>query len=178
VQRGWERVVVRYPLDVQLLSHLPGNAHIERFFRFLQGRVLEHNRARSLEELQTLIDRWVETYNAGYRSRDTVCTPAERLQPSATRPLEGSADDVFCLKDERKVAKDHTFSLAGATYTLPREPCLVAFKVQLHLHPGERLRVWHGGRLVAELPSVDKEQLRRDAPLRVEQTGEDILAAT
>jgi len=62
------------------------------------------------------------------------------------------------------------------TYTLPDEPCLVAFKVQLHIHPGERLRVWHGGRLVAELPHVDKERLR-DAPLPVEQMVEDILAA-
>ena len=39
------------------------------------------------------------------------------------------------------------------------------------------MRVWHGGELVAELPHVDKERLR-DAPLRVEQVGEDILAAT
>jgi len=168
-------------LDVQHLSHLPGNAQakgkIERFFRFLQGRVLTHNRARTLAELQTLIDRWVETYNAGHRNRDTDCTPAERLTPSAARPLEGSADDSFCLKEERKVAKDHTISLDGVTYTLPSEPCLVAFKVQLHIHPGERLRVWHGGQLVAELPHVDKARLR-DAPLPVEQVAEDTLAAT
>ena len=45
-------------LDVQLLSHLPGNAQaegkIERFFRFLQERLLDHNRAGSLQELQGL----------------------------------------------------------------------------------------------------------------------------
>jgi transposase len=168
-------------LDVQLLSHLPGNAQakgkIERFFRFLQGRVLTHNRARTLEELQALLDEWVETYNARHINRDTGCTPAERRTPSATRPLEGSPDDIFCLKEERKVAKDHTISLAGVTYTLPSEPCLVAFKVQLHIHPGERLRVWHDGRLAAELPHIDKERLR-DAPLKAEQLVEDILAAT
>jgi len=168
-------------LDVQLLSHLPGNAQakgkIERFFRFLQERVLDHNRAESLAELQTLVDRWVEEYNRHHVNRETGCTPAERLSPSLARSLEGDSEDIFCLKDERKVAKDHTFTLAGVTYTLPPEPCLVAFKVQLHIHPGERLRVWHGGRLVAELPHVDKEQLR-DAPLTVEQVMEDILPAT
>ncbi len=168
-------------LDVQLLSHLPGNAQakgkIERFFRFLQERVLDHNRATTIEELQAAIDRWVATYNAQHVNRDTGCTPEERLSPSAARPLEGSPDDVFCLKEERKVAKDHTISLDGVTYTLPSEPCLVAFKVQLHIHPGERLRVWHGGRLVAELPHADKERLR-DAPLKAGQVVEDILAAT
>lgn len=168
-------------LDVQLLSHLPGNAQakgkIERFFRFLQERVLDHNGATSLEELQALVDRWVEEYNSGHVNRDTGCTPAERLEPSVARPLEGSPDDIFCLKEERKVAKDHSITLDGVTYTLPSEPCLVAFKVQLHIHPGERLRVWHGGHLVAELPHVDKGRLR-DAPLTVEQVLEDILPAT
>ena len=127
-------------LDVQLLSHLPGNAQakgkIERFFRFLQGRVLTHNRARTLEELQALLDEWIEAYNARHLNRDTGCTPAERMEPSAARPLEGSPDDIFCLKEERKVAKDHTISLDGVSYTLPSEPVLVAFKVQLHIHPG------------------------------------------
>jgi transposase len=168
-------------LDVQLLSHLPGNAQakgkIERFFRFLQERVLDHNRATSLEELQTLVDHWVEEYNARHVNRDTGCTPAERLQPSVSRPLQGSLDDIFCLKEERKVAKDHSITLDGVSYTLPSEPCLVAFKVQLHVHPGERLRVWHAGRLVAELPHVDKGRMR-DAPLTVEQVLEDILPAT
>lgn len=168
-------------LDVQLLSHLPGNAQakgkIERFFRFLQERVLDHNRAQTLEELQALLDEWVGHYNARHVNRDTHCAPAERLSPSVARPLEGSPDDIFCLKEERKVAKDHTISLDGMTYTLPSEPCLVAFKVQLHIHPGERLRVWHGGKLMAELPHVDKERLR-DEPLRKEQIIEDILAAT
>ena len=168
-------------LGVQLLSHAPGNAQakgkIERFFRFLQGRVLNHNRARSLEELQVLIDEWVEAYNARHVNRDTGCTPTERLQPSVTRSLEGEPDDIFCLNEEPRVAKDHTISLDGVTYTLPSEPVLVAFKVQLHIHPGERIRVWHGGKLVAELPHVDKQRLR-DAPLPVEQVVEDILAAT
>ena len=168
-------------LDVQLLSHLPGNAQakgkIERFFRFLQERLLDHNQAGSLQELQALVDRWVAAYNAWHVHRATGCTPAQRLQPSVTRPLEGNADDIFCLKEERKVAKDHTITLDGVTYTLPSEPCLVAFKVQLHIHPAERIRVWHGGRLVTELPHIDKARLR-DAPLTVEQILEDILAAT
>jgi len=168
-------------LGVQLLSHLPGNAQakgkIERFFRFLQERLLDHNQAGSMEELQDLLDRWVAAYNAWHIHRGTGCTPAQRLQPSVTCPLEGNADDIFCLKEERKVAKDHTITLDGITYTLPSEPCLVAFKVQLHIHPGERLRVWHRGHLVAELPHVDKARLRH-APLTVEQVVEDILPAT
>jgi len=168
-------------LDVQLLSHLPGNAQakgkIERFFRFLQERLLADHKAKTTNELQALVDRWVEDYNHHHVNRETGCTPAERLSPSLARSLKGDSEDIFCLKDERKVAKDHTFTLAGVTYTLPPEPCLVAFKVQLHIHPGERVRVWHAGKMVAELPHEDRGRLR-DAPLTVEQVLEDILAAT
>ncbi len=51
------------------------------------------------------------------------------------RPLERNPDDLFCLQGERKVAKDHTVSLDGLTYAVPSEPCLVASKVYLHIHP-------------------------------------------
>ncbi len=144
--------------------------------------MLAHNRAESLEELQAwnlsspLLDEWIEAYNARHLNRDTGCTPAERLEPSAGRPLEGKPDGIFCLKEERKVAKDHTISLAGVTYTLPSDPVLVAFKVQPHIDK-QRLRVWHSGQLVAELPHIDKQRLRA-APLKAEQLVEDILAAT
>jgi putative transposase len=168
-------------LDVQPLSHLPGNAQakgkIERFFRFLQERLLDGNTARSLEELQEQVDRWVAAYNAWHLHRGTGCTPVQRLEPTVARSLEGSLDDIFCLKDERKVAKDHSFTLDGITYTLPEEPCLVAFKVHLHIHPGERIRVFHRGRLITELPHQDKKRLR-DSPLTVQQVVEDILPAT
>ena len=74
----------------------------------------------------------METYNARHANRDTRCTPAERLTPSVTGPVQGNPDDIFCLKEERKVAKEHTIALDGLTSTLPSEPCLVAFNVQLH----------------------------------------------
>jgi transposase InsO family protein len=168
-------------LDVQLLSHLPGNAQakgkIERFFRFLQERLLDSNRAQTMTELQEQVDHWVQTYNSGHVNRDTGCTPEGRLAPSVARPLDSNPDDIFCLKQERKVAKDHSITLDGVTYTLPKEPVLVAFKVQLHIHPGERLRVWYGGKLVTELPHEDRGRLR-DAPLTPAQVIEDILPAT
>jgi hypothetical protein len=58
--------------------------------------VLNGNRAKTMEELQALVDHWVEDYNARHVNRDTACVPLERLEPSVTRTLEDGADDVFC----------------------------------------------------------------------------------
>ncbi len=75
--------------------------------------------------------------------------------PSAFRSLDGlNLDDVFCLKQERKVAKDNSFSLDGVTYAIPREHNMVAFKVKLHIHPSIKIRVWYKDEFLC-LPKAD-----------------------
>jgi hypothetical protein len=83
------------------------------------------------------------------------CSPAARLLGHAPRTLPAGARplrDICALLETRKVAKDHTISLDGITYALPREPNLVAFKVEVRVRPGQTVRIWHADRLVAELP--------------------------
>jgi hypothetical protein len=71
-----------------------------------------------------------------------------RALPAGAWPLE----DICALRETPKVAKDHTISLAGRSYTLPREPNLVAFTVELRIRPGEAVRVWQDDTLIVELP--------------------------
>jgi len=62
----------------------------------------------------------------------------------AFRALDGTnLDNVLCLREERKVGRDNSFSLDGFTYTIPREHNTVAVKVKLHLHRGKNIRVWY-----------------------------------
>ena len=85
--------------------------------------------------------------------------PCARLKPSVTKPLlQGlNLDDVLCFKQERKVAKDNSFSLDGVTYTIPREHNMVAFKVKLHIQPGVKIRVWHNEQFICELAYISKQ---------------------
>ncbi len=71
-----------------------------------------------------------------------------RPLPLGARPIGA----ICALRETRKVAKDHTFSLDGHLYTLPREPNLVAFTVELRVRPGETVRVWHNDQFISELP--------------------------
>lgn len=146
-------------LGAVLLTHTPGNARakgkLERWNRFFQERVLADGPYPSIEALDAALQAWVGRYNARHRHRRTGCVPAARLAghvprllPAGTRPL----GDVCALRETRKVAKDHTVSLDGVTYVLPREPNLVAFTVELRIRPGHSVRVWHADRPIAELP--------------------------
>ena len=142
-----------------LLPHRPGNARakgkLERWNRFFQERVLADGPYPSLSALDAALQEWVGSYNTRHRHRTTGSVPQARLAGYAPRALPAGArplQDICALRETRKVAKDHTISLDGRTYTLPREPNLVAFTVELRIRPGQWVRVWHQDRLIAELP--------------------------
>ena len=94
------------------------------------------------------------------------------------RALDGTnLDDVFCLKEERKVGKDNSFSLDGVTYTIPREHNMVAFKVKLHMHPGEKIRVWHKDEFLCELLHVIKKEKDRRSIVFFDPAPQGIILA-
>jgi transposase InsO family protein len=169
-------------LGTVLLPHRPGNARakgkLERWNRFMQERLLADGPYPSVAALDAALQTWLDYYNARHRHRTLGDVPLARLQgyqprllPSGARPLE----DICALRETRKVAKDHTFSLDGVTYPLPREPNLVAFTVELRIRPGQTVRVWHGDQFVAELPYGTPPP---PAGLSVEQVLERILPRT
>ena len=146
-------------LGTILLTHTVGNARakgkLERWNRFFQERVLADGPAPSIDALDATLQEWVGHYNARHHHRRIGCVPALRLAGHTPRPLPAGArplGDICALRETRKVAKDHTVSLQGLSYTLPREPNLVAFTVELRIRPGQSVRVWHADRLVAEFP--------------------------
>jgi transposase InsO family protein len=146
-------------LGTILLTHTVGNARakgkLERWNRFSQERVLADGPAPSIDALDAALQEWVGHYNARHHQRRIGCVPALRLAGHTPRPLPAGArplGDICALRETRKVAKDHTVSLQGLSYTLPREPNLVAFTVELRIRPGQSVRVWHADRLVAEFP--------------------------
>ena len=170
-------------LGIILLPHEVENARakgkIERVFRFIQERFIPEHTAISLEEMDRQFQKWIKWYNTCHINRDTGVIPCARLKPSVTKPLpQGlNLDDIFCFKQERKVAKDNSFSLDGVTYTIPRQHNMVAFKVKLHIQPGKKIRVWHNGEFICELSYMSKERQRSILFIDGPHLGSDILAS-
>lgn len=146
-------------LGITLMTHLPGNSRTKRkakkLLRLVHERFILKHRADNLNELNLQLQRWIDWYNNHHFNRDIECVPLSRHTPGALKPLDGiNLDDIFCLKEERKVGKDHSFSLNGVTYNIPERYNIVASKIKVHIHPGEKIRVWHGGQCLCELPHV------------------------
>lgn len=107
-----------------------------------------------LDQLNNLFHNWITWYNYNWTNRDTGCVPDKRKIPSVFRekPKDINLDDIFCLKDERKVDRTNSFSYGGKLYSISHKNNLVAFKVELHIHPNIKIRVWHNERFIEELP--------------------------
>lgn len=148
-------------IGITHITHKPyqpqGKGKIERIFRFIQERVIsqfEKEKVTDLESANGLLWEWIDWYHEKHVNRTTGETPKKRFNPNGFIPLSGEVnlDDVFCFKDTRKVDSCNSFSFEGTTYVIPKEHCMVAFKVELHIHPYRFIRVFHNGKFLCELP--------------------------
>lgn len=126
-------------LKIPFFSHKPyqptSKGKIERLFRFIQERFIAEHTATNLKDLNFEFACWTDWYNQEHRIRTTGKIPKERVKPNAWTPLLEDPDRIFCYKDSRKVDKCHQFSYQGEIFTLPKEPCLVACKIDLEITP-------------------------------------------
>ena len=125
--------------------------------------------------LDAALQEWLRYYNERHHHRTIQTVPQARLagyQPRPLPPGDRPLRDICALRETRKVAKDHTVSLDGHLYTLPREPNLVAFTVELRVRPGATVRVWHQDQFIAELPHAGPPTA---SALTVDQVLERVL---
>jgi hypothetical protein len=143
------------------ITHKPyqpqGKGKIERLFRFIQERVVSQfarQRITDLEQANLKLWEWVDWYHVHHVNRTTTVTPKKRFDPAGFTPLPRAVDldDIFCFQHTRTVDKCNSFSFEGQGYCIPKDRCLVACTVTLHVHPDRRIRVWHKNTFICELP--------------------------
>jgi transposase len=153
-------------LNIPFFHHAPGNAQatgkLERLWPLIENRFIKEykNNVKSLKQLNAKFQKWINWYNFNWVNRDIKTTPSERFSPSVFRPLSENInlDDIFCLKSIRKVAKDNSFSFDGVLYVIPHKYNLVACKIELHIHPGKKIRIFHQNKFICELKWKNKKQ--------------------
>jgi putative transposase len=131
-----------------------GKGKVERFFRFFQERFLEdymNDTDLPFYVLEKRLEEWIDWYNTKHVNRSTGSVPKERFNPSGFTPPNSSLDDIFSFRDTRKVDKCNSFSYQGQVYIIPKEKCMVAMRVELHIIPDRSIRVFHDNEFVCEL---------------------------
>lgn len=162
-QSEYESEITRACRDLRIahVTHQPyqpqGKGKVERIFRFIQERFVSELDSPEipLYVINKKFQQWMQWYNTKHVHRTIGCVPKKRFDPQGFTPLSGKQlkqlDDIFCLKDTRVVDTCNQFSYEGVQYTIPGRQSYAHQRVELHVHPRQKLRVWSGGKLIAEL---------------------------
>jgi len=123
----------------------------ERAFRTLQDRLPKELKLAGIESLDAA-NRWIaETYLAQHNAAFAVA-PAE-AQSAFVPDRGGSAGEILCLQEERRVGNDNTVRWRGLSLQIPPSPLRAHFvraTVRVHEYPDGRLAVFHGPHRLAD----------------------------
>lgn len=172
-------------LGIKLINATPyqpqGKGKIERIFRFLQDRLVNEMitaKVKTIAEANRYLKKWVAWYNGCHLHSTTGQIPITRYKANnAFQPLPENVDlrNIFCLKHERQVKADNTFSYEGIIYQLKASPKRVSFAkttVEIRIDLSKKLHVWHKNDLIGSFPMGSKKhKLVKDL-----RSKEDILA--
>ena len=106
---------------------------IERAFGTLQDRLvaeLEFENIISMKEANNYLQ---QKFIPGYWNKNLTVEPEDPVSSYRPIPKDISLEDIFVIKEYRKVKKDHTFSYQGKTYKInnPLEASLAHRKIEV-----------------------------------------------
>lgn len=137
-------------LGVQIIyANSPeGKGRIERLFRTLQDRLIPEMRLREIKTYDAanafLQSEYLpHLHNPRFSSTAENSTPAWRAIPQHIK-----LGDIFCVKEKRRIAKDHTFSYEGNKYLITTELKYSIYNhdVEVRLTPGGEIKIIFAGR--------------------------------
>lgn len=145
------RLLGELGVELILANSPQGKGRIERFFDTAQDRLVSLLRlhdVRTMHDanlvLPIFLNQFHKLFGVAPREPDPAWLPW---------PDHLGIDDTFCFKYRRRLARDHTISLHGMTYTVPpaatRRP---GTELLVHQWFDRTVRIFHGAELLANCP--------------------------
>lgn len=138
---------------------------VERFAGFLQARLpIEfriHN-ITTIEAANDYLERYLDKLSASWVHHTTGMTPDERFKNTCFKPLPKDLDlnQVFCLREKRKVKKDNTFTYQGQTFQLTNFDYRAYWgnvEIELRIIPEKQISVYYQGKLIQKFHCNGKQ---------------------
>lgn len=129
---------------------------VERFFGFLQQRLpieFQRHNITTLDQANQYLETWLKKHSSQWIHHTTGIIPDQRFKNSCFRPLPKDFDlnQVFCLREKRKVKKDNTFSYYGKTFQLTNFNNRAYWgktEIDLRILPKKQISAYYQGKLI------------------------------
>lgn len=138
-------------------AHAPHEkGKVERFAGFLQGRLpieFQIHGITTIPAANEYLEKYLDKLSREWVHNTTGMIPDERFKNSCFKPLpkDKDLDQIFCLREKRKVKKDNTFTYQGETYQLTNFNYRAYWgntEIELRIIPEKQISVYHQGRFV------------------------------
>ncbi len=129
---------------------------VERFFGFLQQRLpieFQRHNITTIKEANKFLNKLLQKHGSQWLHNTTGVIPDERFKNSCFRPLpqDIDLDQIFCLREKRKVKKDNTFTYKGQTFQLTNFNYRAYWgntEIELRIIPKKQVCAYFEGKLI------------------------------
>jgi hypothetical protein len=123
---------------------------VERLFQTLQDRLVVEMRIRNISTFETANTYLQNEFLPGLYSDRFVVPPQNQESAYQTLIQNIDLDQIFCLKDYRKIYNDHTISLDAKIYRFkPADGLSIAgHEVEIRTYPSHAKRAFYRGELM------------------------------
>lgn len=117
----FERACNELTIDVIATPSPESKGRVERSFRTVQGRLVPELRLAGITNMQMANHYLQQVFIHSYNKRFEV---EARSSTTRFRPLRAfiNLDEIFCIKHQRIINRDHTLSFKGVRYKLTEPP--------------------------------------------------------
>jgi len=151
-----------------IASYSPqARGRIERLNRTLQDRLVNELRQKGIRTVASANRYLRELFLPDYRTRFT--RPARDPHNLFVHPGTVDLDQIFCIEQQRRVARDNTVLIDGVRLQLEAASGRKDFsglKVTVRKHLDGSHTVWHGVQLLGRFQVQKKRKANKDGPHR------------
>lgn len=114
----FKRACEELEIEVIYANSPEGKGRVERLFRTLQDRLIPEMRTVGITDYPAA-NEYIKNVYIPHLHNPRFAVQAENTAPAwRAIPSHINLEDVFCIKENRRVANDHTFSYQGEKYLI------------------------------------------------------------
>jgi len=146
-----------------LFAHSPeAKGRIERFWGTLQDRLIPEMRIRNIKNIEEANQYLQEDFLPNYWKKRNTVAPVSKQSKYRQQSKKKELEEIFCVKEIRKVKRDHTIQWHKETYRVlgPFKRSLAGREIELRFYPNEKWKAFFQDREVQLKPFGMKEHYK------------------
>lgn len=143
-----QRACAELGIEIIFANSPQGKGRIERSFDTFQDRLVPELRINNINDMNEANRYLNDVFIPSYWNKNILVAAKNNTSEYTVVPLHNDLDDIFSLKEHRKIRNDHTFSYGNKFYLIdsPIRSSIAKQKIEIRTDLNGRFRAYFAGR--------------------------------